>query len=221
MKPDLNSKDHFSEVDHVALISCPPPSLQVCWFRLSQRPDWNPINDPYRDLKRAVHRQVPWYLREHDELHVIGQVMGRNENTGKERSHKYRKHQNKTKQNNGNSWIEFTTSWAGTMLLTGFLVKKWKIKKVKVNLDTFTWIEMWLVYFKWIMVVQRDGKLCFCHWPNNFKPVLECKSPGEICMQLKWECVSRHDHVVKADMCDIFSSIYLSKRHLADALYKE
>lgn len=70
MKPDLNSKDHFLEVAHVVLISCPTPSLQVCWSRLSQRPDWNPINDPYRDLKMAVHRQIPWYPREHNELHV-------------------------------------------------------------------------------------------------------------------------------------------------------
>lgn len=27
--------------------------------------------------------------------------------------------------------------------------------------------------------------------------------------------------MVKADMCDIFSSVYLSERHLADVLYKE
>lgn len=49
-------------------------------------------------LKRCemvVHRQTPGYLRENNTLHIIGQVMGRNEHTGKERPQNNRKHRAK------------------------------------------------------------------------------------------------------------------------------
>lgn len=159
--------------------------MKKCWMkqrgsRLSQRSDWNPTKYLYRDVKMAVHRHTPQNLTQNNKLWRGG--MSTPEKTDDRTIENRPTIPMKTVEL---IWVLTETSWYWcgscqilnvyssnntSMVLKMFLMKDCLVKHLKINLGAFTLTEMHWVHFKLIMVVQRDRKICFCHWPNNYEP---------------------------------------------------